>query len=344
MRLILYGPTALAWWLTARTRPEARGTTDDSVLQSGGVSATGLAYLRERAPFLPMPHHVLTRLWNRPQPPGCRVHSSRRPYPRGSFLRVDHGILAACPELCLAHMAQILSLPQIVRIGSALCSEFALDPTSHGGLLRRRPLTDVARIESYLDRCPSVDGSRPLREALLFMTEHAYSPPEVFMRMVLGLPARFGGFGLTGSTANERLAPTQRAQRVAGRRTLIPDLCWPEEKLVVEYDSNAEHLAPSQITQDAKKRLALEADGYAVVTVTTSQLASTESMETVAREIGRRLHRRLRIRASGFHRRQTELYRIGWSLDGYLDQQWLTRQRAKTQAMASRGETAEPTW
>ncbi|NBJ66828.1 hypothetical protein D5273_06880 [Enterorhabdus caecimuris] len=176
------------------------------------------------------------------------------------------------------------------------------------------------------------------------MTEHAYSPPEVFMRMVLGLPARFGGFGLTGSTANERLAPTQRAQRVAGRRTLIPDLCWPEEKLVVEYDSNAEHLAPSQITQDAKKRLALEADGYAVVTVTTSQLASTESMETVAREIGRRLHRRLRIRASGFHRRQTELYRIGWSLDGYLDQQWLTRQRAKTQAMASRGETAEPTW
>ena len=112
----------------------------------------------------------------------------------------------------------------------------------------------------------------------------------------------------------------------------------------MEYDSNAEHLAPSQITQDAKKRLALEADGYAVVTVTTSQLASTESMETVAREIGRRLHRRLRIRASGFHRRQTELYRIGWSLDGYLDQQWLTRQRAKTQAMASRGETAEPTW
>ena len=48
MRLILYGPTALAWWVTARTRPEARGTTDDSVLQSGGVSATGLAYLRER--------------------------------------------------------------------------------------------------------------------------------------------------------------------------------------------------------------------------------------------------------------------------------------------------------
>lgn len=342
MRLILHGPTALAWWLTARTRPEARGATDSSVLQRGGVNVAGLAYLRERAPFLPMPHHVLTRVWNRPHPPGCRVHSSRRLYPRGSFVRIDHGILAACPELCLAQMAQALTRPQVVQIGSALCSAFALDPASRGGLARRRPLTDIARIESYLDRCPSVDGSRPLREALPLMTERAYSPPEIFMRMVLGMPTRLGGFGLAGSTANERLTPTQRAQRVAGRRTLVPDLCWPEEKLVVEYDSNAEHLTPIQLTQDATKRLALEADGYTVIAVTTSQLTSPASMELVAREIGRRLHRRLRIRTSNFRSRQAELYRLGWSLDEYLNRQWLNRQRAEARATNQREGMAVP--
>lgn len=326
MRLILQGPSALAWWLTAPARPPARGVTDDRVLQSGGINAAALSYLRERAPFVPAPIHLLTRVWNRPQLPDCRIHSSRHKYPRGSFIRVDHGIVVSSPELCLAQLACRISSPHLVQAASALCAAFALDPHSPGGLARREPLTDTARLASYLSRCAPIDGSRILRGVLPFVAQCAYSPPEIFMHMVLNMPAQLGGFGLKGISANDPIAPSRRAQRISERRTLIPDLCWAEAKLAVEYDSNAEHLTPQQVARDARKRLALEADGYRVITVTTSQLASSRSMEEIAREISRHLHRRLRIRSTKFRACHAALYRMGWSLDHYLDGRWLAQQ------------------
>ena len=93
------------------------------------------------------------------------------------------------------------------------------------------------------------------------------SPPEVFMRLVLGLPARLGGFGLSGSVMNKRIKPSKRAKALAGRESLVPDLYLPDCKLDIEFDSNAEHLTARQATLDATKRMALESDGLKVITV-----------------------------------------------------------------------------
>ena len=68
---------------------------------------------------------------------------------------------------------------------------------------------------------------------------------------------------------NRRVRPSKKARKIAKRETLVPDLCHSESRLAIEYDSNAEDLTSRQIVKDsASKRLALEADGCGVISVT----------------------------------------------------------------------------
>ena len=212
----------------------------------------------------------------------------RIPIDRGSFLRIDHGVIVPCPELCFLQLAQSLDLLPLIQAGCFLCATFGLDPSVPSGLMGRTPLTSPRRIGADPERCPGHDGLTRVREALRFVCAEAASPPEVFMRLVLGLPARLGGFGLSGSVMNKRIKPSKRAKALAGRESLVPDLYLPDCKLDIEFDSNAEHLTARQATLDATKRMALESDGLKVITVTTSQLASASAMRHVAQEAQRK--------------------------------------------------------
>ncbi|MEE0477553.1 MAG: hypothetical protein UDK32_06740, partial [Adlercreutzia sp.] len=88
-------------------------------------------------------------------------------------------------------------------------------------------------------------------------------------------------------------------------------------------DSNAEHLTSRQIAKDSSKRLALEADGYKVISVTTRQLCDRSEMRSVAHEAGSRMSRRIQIRAKSFGNAQRKLYATGWSLRAYHRREWL---------------------
>lgn len=108
--------------------------------------------------------------------------------------------------------------------------------------------------------------------------------------MVFGLPYRYGGFQLSDLAVNRRLRPSHKDQQIARRTTLVPDILFADARLAIEYDSTAEHTSSSQLTRDAQKRLALEADGYKVVTVTAGQIGSSGEM---------RLHRRAVLSPAG---------------------------------------------
>ena len=121
---------------------------------------------------------------------------------------------------------------------------------------------------------------------------------------MLSIPHRYGGYALPGLEMNRRVRPSKKARKIAKRETLVPDLCHSESRLVIEYDSNAEHLTARQATLDATKRMALESDGLKVITVTTSQLASASAMRHVAQEAHARRGTRLRLRCKNFALRQ----------------------------------------
>lgn len=330
MRLTVFGRSALSLWLTALARPSTTELSSWEVLSGKPRESVVLPYLKERFPQIPAPVHLFALSWRRGSRPGIEVTTTQRDLPRDSFCTIDHGLFAPVPELCLMQMASSCTVLELILIGSALCSAFAIDPIQRSGLAERAPLTSKAQITEYLAKCAGHRGTGICRQAMPFLVEGAASPPEIFLSMALTLPGRLGGFGLPRGEANARIYLSKRASSIAERSFVVPDLCWKKHRVAVEYDSNAEHLSPQQITLDAKKRLALEADGYSVVTITTSQLAKVMSMSVVAEELAKRMGNRRKTRSRHFSTKQSELFDLRWNLTNYVNAHWFDTARRDT--------------
>lgn len=323
MRIVLFGMSAVSYWLSASRRPDRNSDVGGACLKHCNPTARAVDYVAAVLPQIPEPYHCLAPVNSRRLTGLPVLHTSRATYAKGSFCLIADGIYAASPELCLLQIASSVSLHELVKVGSALCGTFRIDPMSPGGLSTRRPLTTRKRIAAYVKAQAGLNGVKAARRALPHVFERAASPPEVFLCMVLGLPRLYGGYGLDAGKVNHCMVPSKKAKALSGRSFLVPDLCWPETRLAIEYDSNSEHLSGTQAARDAKKRLALEHDGFRIITVTTSQLGCAADMRSVAEEVARHNGVPLRIRGKQFARKHGELYRAGWSLARYSRAKWL---------------------
>lgn len=336
MRLIFHGRTALSILLSVGHLGRTAAAIE-AILKDATPTAASLAYAFAQFPQLPSPPHLLVGRWDAPSvQPSFVIHRSCAALPDDSLLHAGDGLYVPSPELCLAQIAQKASDLEIIFLGSLLCGSFMIDPSTQSGTAPRKPLTNPKALERFVTKNPGLRGVKPLRRVLRHITEGAASPPEVFLRMTMTLPTRLGGFGLTDARVNYRLTPTQRAQRIARRKTLVPDLLWPELKLDVEYDSDAMHLTSQQAMLDSTKRLALESDGYKVITVTPLQLGNPGRLSDIAREINRCAGRQSRIRSKNFPAKQRELFSLDWSLSSFFDPSWLTR-NSEGRYVSSRG-------
>lgn len=317
MRLVFYGRSAFAILLGLPSTKSMRAD-ERSVVRDCMPNASMVRYARTRCPQLPRPLHLLVPRWERTVDETVVLHKTQADLPAGSFLKIDNGLYAAAPELCLVQLARDATDQELIMCGSMLCGSFTIDRTSPTGLRERTPLTTTGSIARFIERCPGINGIGRLRRCLPHITECAASPPEVFLRMVLALPHRLGGFGLTGAQINERVDLGKRARNLAARSYLIPDLCWPEHRLAVEYGADSVHLTSRQAMLDATKRLALEAEGFKVVSVTSLQLGNRQQMANVAREVGRHIGKPLRIRSSRFPASHRVLCNLDWSLQTFF--------------------------
>lgn len=341
MRIFLYGISSLSFWLSAPGRPKSTCAVSAKALRNCDPTAQSVAYLARAYPQIPEPYHVIVSSQHRDPHPRAITHVSVFAYADKPFYRIGNGVYASCPELCFVQLAHDLPFHELVKVGDALCGTFIIDPAHSNGLATRMPLTTKRRIEAYLRRNAGLRGAKAARRALASVTDGAASPPESFLRMVLGLPYRCGGYQLENLQANRRLRPSRKARAIAGRESLVPDLCSLEGRLAVEYDSNAEHLTERQIGRDASKRLALEADGYKVITVTKPQLADAGHMARVAVEAGRRLGRRVRPQSKKFPAQNRLLFQTGWSLGKYHRREWLAGAGSLEVAPAADGQPGD---
>ena len=322
MRVFFYGISSFSYWMSVSDRPPLTSAVGAEALQHCVPHARVIGYLQRLFPQIPQPYHVLVRDHRKSPVPQAVTHVSIFSYRERPFARIADGVFSSSPELCFVQLAVALPFHELVKAGDALCGTFFIDPTSRNGLGARSPLTSKKRIEAFVRRHPGLRGVSAARSALRFVVDGAASPPEAFLWSLLSIPHRYGGYAIPGLAMNRRMKPSKRARRIAGRETLVPDISHSKSRLAIEYDSNSEHLDPCQISLDASKRLALEADGFKVISVTARQLASASAMKNVAEEAGKRVGRRLRIRGKGFKDAQRKLYRVGWSLRDYHRCEW----------------------
>lgn len=306
MRIVFYGQSAFSYWLTASScaPPEAR--VGMRFLKDCEPTPDAISYLEQMFPRIPQPYHVLVDKRTKKRLREAALHLCvYRPAAR-SFCRIAAGVLVSSPELCLVQLARAFNFAELLFAANILCGIFY--KSAHDGSLQKRSsLTSKRKIGTFLGNNPGIPGSEAVRRVLPYVTEGVASPPEAVIAMMLGLPFRLGGFQLDEFQMNCRITPSLKARAIAGRATLVPDVLFADARLALEYDSTAEHTSGNQLARDSKKRLALEADGYKVITVTAGQLRSAADMQLVAREVYRHLGRRFRPRSGSFDRRQREV-------------------------------------
>lgn len=307
-KVILWGETAVEWYRHAASLPnKMMGLAD--LFSSDVRPASGLvSYLEQCLPFLSRPYRLAVfRREDRCTMRDIRCHIVPASVREAPHYLVASGILVPSPELALLQQSRGCSLVEVAAAATVLCSAYVLD--ADAGIQGRSLITTPERIASACCRHADVFGCAAVRKVQGWITPNAASPREAALALVLSLPCRLGGYGLPRPSLNVPLRLHERVSGAAASSYYVADLCWPDSRLVVEYDSDAFHLTSDQQYRDAVKRMVLEGMRYRVLTVTRQQLNDPWEMDKVARIVAPVLGRQFRIRCRDFRAKQLELWR-----------------------------------
>lgn len=308
--MLLHPLSAMGLWLAASRRPRSVPAADLCVEEEPRPTGKTFAYLRATYPHIPAPLHILVCGGNRNATASFRFYGLPEKWRDVPFCEVGSSLFVPSPEATIISLGKYLDFHRLVYIAGTLCGSFRLDADSPTGLGKRRPLASPQSIAECLEAFPNIEGSMHMRKALPYVHDGAESPPEVFLRMVLGLPYCYGGSAVPDLHANWTLTSFGDKRGVPKEDDIRPDLvAMREGKMAsVEYDSDATHLNRRQAARDEARRLAFEGIGGKVVSIRPDHLSNSSYMEKVAREVKKFLGVRIRVPSPKYAERRCELF------------------------------------
>jgi len=228
-----------------------------------------------------------------------------------NFVRVSPGLAVCSPELCFVQLANRLSLIELIEIGYELCGGYRLDKLQNPsrGFRDDFPLTSVADLSAFIDRATRHKGLVGAARATQFILDNSKSPRETTLAMLLTLPYRLGGYGFEKPRLNYRIDVSGEFGKKAGKQYFC-DLFWPEARLAVEYDSDAYHALPERIAEDAIRKNDLTSVGITVYTMTNRQVTNSIQLQKLAKQLSRKLDKRLKLKKPEFDTRHNELRQL----------------------------------
>lgn len=304
MNIVLSHISALKFWLSRPDcAPKLRHGT--ASLPANSVPKDTAASLRRS---FPSPVHVLCSV------PikggglhGVVHHAWRSPLPEGALYCIGPGVSVCSPEFAFAQVAQSLGEIDLIRLGYELCGCYALSRQSDGGFFKRQPVTSPVKLREFCASMPGARGSRKGYLAASHVLSGSASPAETRLAMTLMLPYVRGGADLPAARLNYQIKLSPSEQKLLRRSYFQCDLFWSDQRLAVEYDSDAFHAGTDKLARDAERRNALEHIDITVITVTADAFREVRKFDEVATMIAVRLGRRYRPRCKDFHVRQREL-------------------------------------
>ena len=185
-----------------------------------------------------------------------------------------------------------MRLEELVLFGNELCATYVRDPYNPKGFSDRPAVTDIKSLTRFLNRSVRFKGKEKAQMALGFIRPNTASPAESELVAHLALSKMHGGAGFAAFECNkEYLIPTH-LRHLSTQRTITPDICWPDKKVAIEYDSNDFHTGAERITRDSIRRNTLIAMGFSVICITRGQTRRACDLliedQKIARSLGKR--------------------------------------------------------
>ena len=184
-----------------------------------------------------------------------------------------------------------VGISQLVDATVAAC-EFAAtylpphpgSPTTSFG---REPLASRQEMRRFLKSLPASTGIMRARRAIDFAFDCAASPMETALVLILTLPVDMGGFGLPRPRLNQLMSLPPDQRDLASRFEIAPDLCWEEERVVIEYDGDDYHpgASPEKLASDNERQNTLTCLGYRVLRVRYPQVVSLQRLALLAQQL-----------------------------------------------------------
>ena len=153
------------------------------------------------------------------------------------------------------------------------------------------PILTRNHVDAFMDSVSYLYGRERLKRTLDLAFNHSASPMETALALMLSLPEAYGGYGLPKPKLNRELPVGHHELLWSGGPRITPDLLWPDNKLVIEYDSNERHgsAGPHKLADDATRTNVLTTLGYSVLRVTTLNIQSPSDTERLARQVSEKL-------------------------------------------------------
>ncbi|MCF0104933.1 MAG: hypothetical protein HUJ51_06100 [Eggerthellaceae bacterium] len=178
------------------------------------------------------------------------------------------------------------------------CSSFTrvrarveIDTNDGFKLERCRPLLSQASFKEIEGSAKNIRATRLVKRIAHSVIENAYSPAEIALALRLTLAEKDGGFGLPRPILNSCL-PLKKAGKATLVKELFPDLLWPEQRVIFEYDGSQYHSQEEHIQRDSGKRNVLINEGYEVFNVTKDQLFNEQKLMLLAECLRKRCYAR----------------------------------------------------
>lgn len=299
-----------------RATSDAAGTIRDAALDSGGSGAgrVGRSDVSQLLSLLgiPAPLHMLEPDPSlQPRTSLAHCHKSSRPIDPRLLGEVGGRALVCVPALALRQLAKELDLVDIALIAYELCGSYALSRTAEDGFVDGlAPVTSASQLmewQALLPWSPRDRKSRVLREALGAVVDGSASPMESRLAAFFFLPRGLGGLGLPKALLNHPIPVRGGARSFTRGRIIIPDMCWPEARLVVEYLGRY-HDEVGRAARDSERDNALAAMGYDIIDVTKQTARSLDALDAIADKIVRATRCRQRPASPRMLERRTKLH------------------------------------
>lgn len=290
---LLGAPAAEPWeWSTA-----SGDVLDEQVLRASRLEATDARPL----------HVLVDSAAHRIRSARVVCHVWSAPLPAGALYQLTPRVLLASPSFCLQGMAARRDLVEGTVIGMEVCGSYARVPGTEDGFRCRAPLAspdellkDLAGNHGY--------GAKRARAALARVVPGSRSPMETVVVLLFTLPVSLGGCGLPAPRLNVRIEIPPDLQAALGKPYVVVDLCWYEQRVILEYDSYRWHTTPSAVDADSSRNEGLRDVGWMVRSVTAGILKNDAMRRHLVGRVMERFGRRL-PEGAAFDRLQSDLVR-----------------------------------
>ena len=239
------------------------------------------------------------------------------PLPAHSLHHLGDNVYCTTPVFALVTIAARTSdRIFLLELAWEICGTYRTQKTTPDTAYQAPAFTSVDEIRSFVERNPSVRGSRKIARLLRYVADGSASPRETKCALLFGLPRKSGGYGLGMPRMNHEVIASPEARAISGRSSFRCDLCWPAAKLDVEYQSREMHGNELSRLRDSRRANALASMGWTVVAITNDELESMSATDVIASILRKRLGKRKDERLPHAHERKLALRRaLGLSIE-----------------------------